>query len=355
MGHLEHFLDFRYKVVEVLDEQNRTALVRDQLTDRFLVRRTVPAEAAGVYEELKNIRHQNLVQILEVYRLEGVCAVLEEYVNGCSIKELLEREKKLGEPEAKGILMAVCRGLFVLHEKGLVCRNIRPDTIRINQDGIVKLMDFAEARQFLGEKSRDTVLIGPKDYAAPEQYGFSESDGRADIYAAGILLNELLTGKLPRQRMYRKDRELRRIIRTCVQVDKRRRYENVKQLMQALEGKWGFSEKEAIRGKKTGLVQRFYGGLPGLRSDAWYRKALALVGYDILILLSYLIIVIERETSGGMYVLVEVMQLLVPAALVFNAWNCTRLSLLPRLLRPHFRVILAAVSWFVLDVVKGFF
>lgn len=250
MGHLESFLDFQYRTIAVLNEKEQTLLVRDQLTGRVLVRRSFPLETAGVYEELKNIRHRNLVQVLEVYRLEDTCVVLEEYVNGCSVADLLIREKRLGVQEAGKLTLAVCRGLFVLHKKNMVCRSVRPDTIRISQDGIVKLTDFSAVREFDRDKPRDTVLIGTEDYAAPEQYGFGQSDERTDIYAVGVLLNVLLTGE-------------------------------------------------------------------------WVRMVF------------------------------EVLQLLVPAAFVFNAWDCSRLSALPKMLRPHFRLIMAGIIWVILDVIKS--
>lgn len=361
MERLEEFLNFQYRTIGVLDEQNHPLLVRDRLSGRVLVQRSLPLEEVETYLALKELQCPNLVQILEVYRLKDSCIVLEEHVNGCSIKALMEQRKRLGEQEAKGIILALCQGLSALHEKHIVCRNVRPDTIRINQDGVLKLMDFSAARKFDGEKPRDTVLIGTADYAAPEQYGFSESDARTDIYAVGILLNQLLTGKHPKEKVYRGSRKLRKIIQKCTQIDKKKRYENVEMLKKALEGLWGFSEKPSRKGGKgaMGFAQKFYSGLPGLRSDAWYWKVLALILYFFLIIVTYLLIAVEGETVStvgqGFFVFFEVLQLLVPVAIVFNAWNISRLSWAPWLVRPQFRLFLATVAWVILDWIKEMF
>lgn len=357
MGKHEEFLEFQYKTIEVLNEQDQTLLVRDQLSGRILVWRRLPLEDAEIYLALKEIRHKNLVQISEVYRLEDCCIVLEEYVNGCSVADILKQGIKLEKHEAAGIVADVCQGLSALHERHMVYRNIRPDTIRINQDGVVKLMDFSAIRQFHEEKPRDTTLIGTAGYAAPEQFGFSQSDERTDIYAAGVLLNQLLTGKLPKERMYWKDGRLHEVIRICTQINKEQRFANVSILKRALESRWETSEKAAKRrGKKTlGFAQRFYGGLPGLRNGAWYWKVFALILYFLLVLASYAMIVLERDTHSAPYIILELLQLLLPAAVLFNAWNISRLSLLPKSLRLHFRIVLAVIPYIVLDGFKGLF
>ncbi len=364
MERLEKFLDFQYQMIAVLGEENQTMLVRDVLTGRMLVRKLLPAEMFGIYRELKGIRHRNLMQILDVYQVEEGCLVYEEYVNGCSLQDLARRMGRLPKKEACRIILDLCEGLSALHEKNLVHRGVNPKSVRLNQDGILKLMDFGFLRQITYEKPKDTVLLGYPGYAAPEQYGFSESDNRTDIYAVGVLLNLLLTGHPPERRLYYGDRTLRRVIRTCIQVDKTKRYEDVKKLMEEMKKRLPSSEDSSSsvnNGKKTAysVMQRFYKKLPGVRSDAWYYKAIALVVYSGLLVASYFIILFSYDvpsTLGHVFlVLLELLQLWVPAAVLTNAADCVRLSIMPDEVKPHFRLILAFLAWMFLEILKEFF
>ena len=111
-------------------------------------------------------------------------------------------------------------------------RDIKPSNIIRTSDGRICLLDMNAARRADPLKKEDTELIGTVGYAAPEQYGFGASSVQTDIYAAGVLLNELVTGVLPKDRMPRG--RLGKIIKKCTRIDPKDRYRSVKELQSAL-------------------------------------------------------------------------------------------------------------------------
>ena len=95
--------------------------------------------------------------------------------------------------QAKQITRQLCMALWVLHSLGVVHRDVKPDNVIIRGTEAV-LIDFDASRIYKNENREDTQILGTTGFAAPEQYGLSQSDGRADIYALGVLLNIMLTG-----------------------------------------------------------------------------------------------------------------------------------------------------------------
>ena len=102
----------------------------------------------------------------------------------------------------------------------------------IDSNGNVKLIDFDAARLYKPYQSKDTQAIGTMGYAAPEQYGINQTDERTDIYAIGVLMNVMLTGKPPEIRLY--NGRLKRVIVKCTQTIPDNRYQNVKELKRNL-------------------------------------------------------------------------------------------------------------------------
>ena len=136
-----------------------------------------------------------------------------------------------------------CRILAQLHraEPPIIHRDIKPGNIILTEDGTVKLLDMNAARQLSEGKEADTRLLGTAGYAAPEQYGFAQSDARTDIYAAGVLMNVLRTGCLPQEKLA--GGSLRRIVRKCTHIDPNRRYASAGELLAALGAEPAESER----------------------------------------------------------------------------------------------------------------
>ena len=110
------------------------------------------------------------------------------------LERLLNGRSACLTAEAKRITRQLCSALWVLHSMGVVHRDVKPDNVIIRGQEAV-LIDFDASRVYKNAMREDTQILGTTGFAAPEQYGLSQSDGRADIYALGVLLNIMLTGR----------------------------------------------------------------------------------------------------------------------------------------------------------------
>ena len=117
-----------------------------------------------------------------------------------------------------------------MHERNLVHRDVKPENVIITKTGRVVLIDFNASRK-VSTASKDTVIMGTVGYASPEQLGLSQSDARTDIYATGILLNVMTTGKHPTEKLAHG--KVGRIVRKCTSVSPDERYQTVEKLMQS--------------------------------------------------------------------------------------------------------------------------
>lgn len=185
---------------------------------------------SAVYQKLLNISCSNLPQIMEVGEKEQRTALLEEYVQGDTLGEILEGGL-LTTAEAKQIARQLCCALWVLHSMGVVHRDVKPDNVIIRGSEAV-LIDFDASRIYKNETQEDTQILGTTGFAAPEQYGLSQSDGRADIYALGVLLNIMLTGEHPSRKLA--SGRMGRIVQRCTMVNPAKRYRNILHLMEVL-------------------------------------------------------------------------------------------------------------------------
>ncbi len=180
---------------------------------------------------LCGIKHENLPEIYDVYELDDGFAVIEEYINGMNVGEII-KTGLYGCADARTVIRGVCSALSVLHENGFVHRDIKPENVIISDDGAVKLIDFDACRTYSEDKKTDTQILGTIGYAPPEQYGVSQSDGRSDIYAVGVLLNVMLTGRHPSEKLAAG--KAGRIITKCTQINPDKRYQSAAALIRAL-------------------------------------------------------------------------------------------------------------------------
>lgn len=177
----------------------------------------------------------DLPKRVAAFENEGMTVVVRAYVEGVPL-HLYAREKALSEREIAAICARLCDLLGALHhrEAPVIHRDIKPQNVIVRPDGDVALIDFDIARVYRRGGETDTVFFGTPAYAPPEQYGFSQTDARADIYSLGVLLRFLLTGsprENPNVRVYR---PLARIIDKCTSFSPKDRFSDVKQVKRAL-------------------------------------------------------------------------------------------------------------------------
>ena len=195
---------------------------------KFILRRF--SGSGEVYEKLLHYTCPNLPTIYEAAAVGEDNVVLEEFIEGDNLNLLLQGA--LFTPcETRKTALQLCRALWVLHSIGAVHRDVKPDNVILRGAEAV-LIDFDAARLYKPERTADTRVLGTTGFAAPEQYGLSQTDGRADIYSLGVLINIMLTGEHPSRKLARG--RLGRVVERCTQVNPDKRYPNVLRLMEAL-------------------------------------------------------------------------------------------------------------------------
>ena len=228
---LSDILREKYEVIRLMKESPRGSvrLIRHKTTgQKFILRHF--AGNSEVYRALLDYACPNLPTVYEVAERNGENLVLEEFIEGDTLGFLL-KGALFSPEETKKIVSQVCRALWVLHSIGAVHRDVKPENIILRGSEAV-LIDFDAARLHKPELDNDTQILGTTGYAAPEQYGLSQSDIRTDIYSLGILINVMLTGEHPSKHLA--GGKMGRIVDRCTHVNPQRRYKNVLRLMEAL-------------------------------------------------------------------------------------------------------------------------
>ena len=220
-----------YDTLRVLKQSPRgtVSVVRHKKSGtRYVFRRY--SGSGEVYRRLLPVLCPHLPQIMEAAEQDGQTAVLEEYVQGDTLAELL-MGARLTEREARQVTMQLCQALHVLHSMGAVHRDVKPENVILRGSDAV-LIDFDAARIYKNESESDTQVLGTTGFAAPEQYGIFQSDERADIFSLGVLLNIMLTGKHPSREMAAG--KMGRIVRKCTMTAPEQRYQSARALMEVL-------------------------------------------------------------------------------------------------------------------------
>lgn len=234
MALYESFLEAvttEYDTLRVLKQGPRgtVSVVRHKKSGtRYVFRRY--SGSGEVYRRLLPVLCPHLPQIMEAAEQDGQTAVLEEYVQGDTLAELL-MGARLTEREARQVTMQLCQALHVLHSMGAVHRDVKPENVILRGSDAV-LIDFDAARIYKDESESDTQVLGTTGFAAPEQYGIFQSDERADIFSLGVLLNIMLTGKHPSREMAAG--KMGRIVRKCTMTAPEQRYQSARALMEVL-------------------------------------------------------------------------------------------------------------------------
>lgn len=188
-------------------------------------------EGSGeVYRKLAQLRCPHLPRIYQVQEEGERTAVVEEYIPGDTLAFLLEKGC-LPEVEAADILCQLCDALTALHQAGIVHRDIKPENLILRGSELV-LIDFDVSRITNAAQNTDTRIMGTTGYAAPEQYGFSQTDARADLYAAGVMFNEMLTGQHPSRKLVKG--LFRPVVGRCIEVNVDKRYHTAAELRSAV-------------------------------------------------------------------------------------------------------------------------
>ena len=224
-----------YRELTVLDEKKNIVLVQDIRNSELCVKKTLDIYSRDVYEQLASVRIEGVPAVKECVADDGKLIVVEEYVQGRSLKQVLDEQGLLNEEQAYDIAVQLADVLVRLHqlEPAIVHRDIKPSNIIIEKNGHVNLIDFNEARHVNADKNEDTRMLGTVYFAAPEQFGFGQSDERTDIYGLGATINYIMTGDKPGAGIA--ECRFSDILKKCLMVDAKDRYQSAAELRGVLD------------------------------------------------------------------------------------------------------------------------
>ena len=221
---------------------------------------------------MKRLDHPCLPRIVDIIDHEDVIYVVMDYIEGDPLSKVLERMGAQSQDVVIEWAKELCGVLDYLHTRNpqIIYRDMKPANIMLQPSGNIKLIDFGIAREYKEQNVADTVSLGTKGYAAPEQFGGKgQTDPRTDIYCLGVTLYHLLTGKNPCEPPYEiypirywnpeLSSGLESIILKCTQLNPADRYQSCAELMYALMHYEEMDEAYKLKQKKK--LRRFYGAV----------------------------------------------------------------------------------------------
>ncbi len=204
-------------------------LVKNTENAHYYVKKLLKTYDRSIYDYLLDHPIDNMPKICRVYESNNCLIVIEEYIEGVTLSDLLEKDGSitpLSIQEALRIAECICGILKCLHSLStpIIHRDIKPSNVMLTSNGDVFLLDMNVAKWYDPEKNDDTRYMGTQYYAAPEQvgYGLSASSAKSDIYALGMLMNVMLTGKFPKEE--KATGKVWDIIEKCISLDANMRY-----------------------------------------------------------------------------------------------------------------------------------
>lgn len=222
-----------YKTIQIIKKSERAEILFasvEGLEQPVVVKRLTEGNPE-IYRAVAALENSHIPRIYAIEEQETELCVVEEYIDGKSLSTYLE-EEPLTDVQKLELMVQLCDAVEVLHGciPPVIHRDIKPSNILINTDGVLKLIDFDASRQYKGEGNRsDTRLLGTIEYAAPEQFGYAQTDFRSDIYSLGVVFSEL---KIEKGAAFA--RIWKCIVDKCTSFDPENRYKNVPELKRDL-------------------------------------------------------------------------------------------------------------------------
>lgn len=306
---------FLWNYQKLTDLGKDTALVKDGQSGEISVCKHITGNEE-VFKKLCGIKCRSLACVTNVFELENGSYALMEYAPGKTIKSIIESGRLFSEKETASIAAELCDGLAVLHANGIIHRDVTAANVVLSHSGEAKIIDYGIARLPRTDANKDTHILGTAGFAAPEQFGFAQSDERTDIYSLGVLINVMLTGEFPTDKMcmgYFAD-----IVKRCISIEASKRFKSIEELKKCILRK---KEKE----KETAEPCKYKKGIPGLRSKNPFAFAAAVIAYFVSIFLIIASVSVCYESGGILYAFIEAANILLttflPYVIIHNVFN----------------------------------
>lgn len=257
------FLSDRYEILSKVGAGGMSDVykAKDHILSRFVAIKVLKQEFSedssfvtkfrAEAQSAAGLEHPNIVNIYDVGSDNGLYYIVMEYVEGITLKTYIEKKGQLSFKESASIAIQVARGIEAAHNKNIIHRDIKPQNIIISTDGKVKVTDFGIAKA-TSSNTISSDVMGSVHYASPEQARNGFVDGRSDIYSLGIVMFEMVTGRVPfdgdttvavalqhlqeeiaRPSIYAPDLPIsfEKIILKCTQKTPDRRYQTIEELL----------------------------------------------------------------------------------------------------------------------------
>ncbi|MGB6865902.1 MAG: serine/threonine-protein kinase, partial [Candidatus Aminicenantaceae bacterium] len=281
----------RYEIIEELGKggMGRVYRVEDTKLEQEVALKLIKPEIAKdkktierFRNELKlarNIRHKNVCGMFDLGETEGANFITMEYVRGEDLRSLIRRIGQLPVGKSVSIANQICDGLAEAHRLGVVHRDLKSNNIMIDKEGNVRIMDFGIARSLETKGITGAgVMIGTPEYMSPEQVEGTDVDQRSDIYSLGVILYEMVIGRVPfegdtpftigmkhkgetpknpKELNTQISDDLNRVILRCLEKEKERRYQNAGEVRSELTNiEKGIPTTERIVPERKPLTSR---------------------------------------------------------------------------------------------------
>ena len=289
----------RYEILKQIGEGGMGAVfkARDREVDRVVALKIIRPELANntsilsrFKQELvlaRQVTDRNVIRIFDLGSAGDLKFITMEYVEGTELKTLLRLKGKYSAEAAGDLMLQICSGLAAAHAEKVIHRDLKPQNVMVDDQGRALVMDFGLAFVGGGQQAGEGGLLGTPDYMSPEQVKRVEADERSDIYSLGVMLFELLTGRLPfraekpmqsmRMRVDQKPpaaieiepsvpQKISDVALKCMAVDPKDRYQTVQELIHDLQVFRGIAPKGVSKTWKAmtaalGVLVLVFGGL----------------------------------------------------------------------------------------------
>ncbi len=280
----------RYEIIEELGEGGMGKVYRvedNKINEEVALKLLRPQIAVDnkTIERFRNelkfarkIAHRNVCKMYDLDEEKGTHYITMEYVPGENLKSMIRMSRKLSVTTAVNIAKQVCEGLSEAHRLGVVHRDLKSSNIMIDRDGNARIMDFGIARSLQAKGITGAgAMVGTPEFMSPEQAEGKEADQRSDIYSMGVILFDMLTGRVPfkgdsylsialkhrteippdpRNFNAQIPEDLSHTILKCMEKDKEKRYQNIKELLfelSRIEEEISTVERDVLKRKVTTL------------------------------------------------------------------------------------------------------